>query len=285
MYALEHAKGIYENWKKSGKAGEPLNLTRSGWAGIQKYGAVLWSGDVSARWDVLERQIPDALNLAMCGVPWWTCDTGGFFVVQKNWQARGCGMNTNPQMLWFWHGEFEYGLADDEYKLLYVRWLEFSCFIPMMRSHGTDVPREIWNFGEEGTPYYDAIAKYIRLRYKFLPYILRIAKDSVEHNTVMMRGLLFDFPDDDTAANLGSEYMFGSALLVCPVTKPLREMNGIWKCYLPEGAEWDDFWTGEHYTGGQWVEKAAPLDIIPLFVRSGFTLSLCDRPIQSTEEL
>jgi alpha-D-xyloside xylohydrolase len=258
-----------------------LNLTRSGWLGIQKYGAVLWSGDISARWEVLKGQIAEGLNMAMCGIPWWTFDIGGFFVVRDNWKARGCGRNTDPTPLWFWNGAFENGLADDEFKEFYVRCLQFACFLPMMRSHGTDFPREIWQFGEPGTPYYDAIAKFIRLREKLLPYIYSIAADSVLNDTVMMRSLLFDFPDDEIAAGLSGEYMFGPVFLVCPVTKSINnekhEKDGgcfLWPCYLPAGAEWVDYWTGDEYDGGQWINVPTPLDSIPLFIRKGATFTL-----------
>ena len=175
LYALAHARGIYENQRRETEEKRVMNLTRSGYAGSQRYGAVLWSGDTAARWSVMRGQIAEALSMAASGYPWWTLDIGGFFVVRENWRARGCGCENDPTPKWFWTGDFEAGIGDMGFRELYVRWLQFGCFLPMFRSHGTDAPREIWNFGQKGDAMYDAIEKFIRLRYRLMPYIYSLA--------------------------------------------------------------------------------------------------------------
>ena len=113
--------------------------------------------------------------MSMSGYPYWTMDIGGFFTVGKKWQNRGCGCSNDPTPKWFWNGRYDDGVRDKGYCELYTRWLEFGTFLPMFRSHGTDTPREIWNFGEKGSMFYDAIEKYIRLRYRLMPYIYSLA--------------------------------------------------------------------------------------------------------------
>ena len=282
LYALAHAQGIYENQRADAPDRRVLNLTRSGYVASQRYGAVLWSGDISARWDVLRAQIAEGLNMAASGYPWWTLDIGGFFVVRENWRARGCGCNDDPAPKWFWQGDYEDGLADAGYRELYVRWLQLGCFLPMFRSHGTDVPREIWNFGREGEPVYDAIAATIRLRYRLLPYIYSLAGNVWRRDGMMLRPLLFDFAQDRRAVATADEFMLGPSLLVCPVTEPMEYGRGSVPlnrekkraCYLPAGCDWYDFWTEARYAGGQEVVVDAPLDRIPLFVRAGSILPM-----------
>lgn len=277
LYALVHAQGIYENQRRTTADKRVLNLTRSGYVGSQRYGAVLWSGDISARWDVMRRQIAEALNMAACGYPWWTLDIGGFFVVRENWKARGCGCENDPTPKWFWQGDYEQGVEDRGYRELYVRWLQFGCFLPMFRSHGTDTPREIWHFGQKGDVVYDAIEKTIKLRYALMPYIYSLAGGVWLNNGMMLRPLLFDFSDDPQAVQRDDEFMLGRALLICPVTEPMyydRESVPLKRekrrtCYLPKGCDWYDFWTEARYPGGQTVTVEAPLDRIPVFVRAG----------------
>ncbi len=276
-FALMHARGIFENQRKQEKNKRVLNLTRSGYASQQKYGVMLWSGDIYASWQTMKRQIAEGLNMAMSGMPYWTLDIGGFFVVGSAWQNRGCGCNTNPDPLWFWTGEYNDGVKDDGYKELYTRWFEFGAFLPMHRSHGTDTPREIWNFGEPGTRFYDTLKKYIDLRYRLLPYIYSLAGAVTQENSTMMRSLLFDFAGDPAAREVADEYLFGPAFLVCPVTEPMYYETGsrpldrpeVWNCYLPKGALWHHYWTGEVYEGGRTVTVPAPLEDMPLFVKAG----------------
>lgn len=237
-------------------------LTRSAFAGQQRYGANLWSGDVVASWDALRNQISAGLNVSMTGMPYWNSDIGGFFL----WNFK------NP-------------LANADYRELHVRWMQFGAFTPMMRSHGEGYPREIYQFGEKGNPTYDAIEKYIRLRYHLLPYLYSISWEVTSQQSSMMRALVMDFASDKQALDINDEFMVGKSLLVSPVTEPMYWKNkqsgaktmmvedfSIVKSkevYLPKGADWFDFWTGDYMPGGQKVAKEVPLDILPLYVKAG----------------
>lgn len=276
-FTLYHARGIYENQRQTSEQKRVVNLTRSGYTSQQKYGAIVWSGDIAASWETLRRQIAEGLNMTMSGLPYWTLDIGAFFVVgNQGWRHRGCGGHNNPKPIWFWQGQFDQGTDDPAYRELYTRWLEYAAFLPVMRSHGTDYPREIWQFGEKGTPYYEAIAKFIRLRYALMPYIYSLAGEVTLEGANMMESLISAFPADPQVKNIADQYMFGPALLICPVTEPSGyapfggRPSGSWKrsCYLPAGG-WRDFWTDRYYEGGRTVEADAPLDQIPVFVRCG----------------
>jgi alpha-D-xyloside xylohydrolase len=235
-------------------------LTRSAFAGQQRYGANTWSGDVTSSWSALRNQISAGLNFSLTGIPYWNADIGGFFL-----------------------SRFKRKLEDPEYRELYVRWLEFGTFTPMMRSHGADAPREIYQFGQKGTKYYDAIEKYIHLRYHLLPYIYSTSWDVTASQSSMMRALVMDFPKDKKALDLNDEYMFGKSLLVSPVTNAMYVKPGASEkeqvedfsttkskeTYLPAGSDWYDFWTAEKFSGGNKVSRQTPLDIIPLYVKAG----------------
>ncbi len=283
-FALLHAKGIYENQRKTTEDMRVLNLTRSGYASGQKYSAMLWSGDTCASWENFRKQIVEGLNMGLSGYPYWTLDIGAFFTVGDKWQNRGCGCNTDPEPKWFWQGEYNEGVKDKGYCELYTRWLEMGTFLPMFRSHGTDTPREIWNFGEKGTMFYDAIEKFIKLRYHLMPYIYSLAGAVHFADATIMRSLLFDFPEDIEARKITNEFMFGSALLICAVTEPMyyeKESREIqrekkWRCYLPKGAKWYDYWTNEQYMGGQYVTVDAPIDRIPIFVKAGSIIPVAE---------
>ncbi|MCI8736245.1 MAG: DUF5110 domain-containing protein [Lachnospiraceae bacterium] len=281
IYALMHARGICENQRRDCEEKRVLNLTRSGYASGQKYGAVLWSGDITASWETMKRQITEGLNMGLSGYPYWTLDIGGFFTVHENWQGRGCGCHNDPTPKWFWRGDYEEGVKDAGYRELYVRWLEMGTFLPMFRSHGTDTPREIWNFGEKGTPFYDAIEKFIKLRYQLMPYIYSLAGAVRLENGTIMRSLFFDFGEDKKTYDIKDEFLFGKNILVCPVTEPMYYLAGNRRiekadrsrtCYLPAGADWIDFWSGEYFTGGRDIERQTPLDRIPLFIKAGTIL-------------
>lgn len=280
LYGLMHAKGIYENQKKVCREKRVLNLTRSGYASGQKYAAVLWSGDICASWEQMRIQITEGLNMSMSGYPYWTMDIGGFFTVGKKWQNRGCGCSNDPTPKWFWNGTYDDGVRDKGYCELYTRWLELGTFLPMFRSHGTDTPREIWNFGEKGSMFYDTIEKYIRLRYRLMPYIYSMAARVHFKDETIMRSLLFDFAEDEEAGKISNEFMFGRSLLICPVTEPMyyeadsKPVNRekTWKCYLPGGTGWYDYWNNRFYQGGRYVTVEAPLERIPVFVKEGSIL-------------
>jgi len=240
-------------------------LTRSAFAGQQRYGANTWSGDVVSSWNALREQISAGLNFSLCGIPYWNSDIGGFF-------------------LW----NFPKKLNDANYRELYARWIQFGAFCPMMRSHGTDAPREIYQFGKKGDKIYDAIEKFINMRYNLLPYIYSTSWDITANQSTMMRALVMDFTKDKKALDINDLYMFGKSILVCPVTRPMYSKistNGkdttlvedfsvikSEEVYLPKGTEWYDFWTGEKLSGGRTVNKKTPIDIMPLFVKTGSIL-------------
>lgn len=291
LYALAHAGGIYENQRKENPDKRVLNLTRSGYPSIQKYGTVLWSGDISATWGVFKKQIAEGLNVGLSGMPYWTLDAGGFFTVRENWRHRGCRCANDPTPKWFWCGDYEEGVDDYGYRELYVRWLQYAAFLPMFRSHGTDTPREIWNFGEPGELFYEAIAKTIVLRYRFMPYIYSMAGKVWREDYTMVRSLLFDFPEDKKAAAMSSEFMFGDSLLICPVTEPIYYEKGNrvlerereWNCYLPAGCDWYDFHTGVKYPGGTDIRLAVCIDRIPVFVKAGSVIPM-EQGLQYAQE-
>lgn len=269
-YSLLHSQGIYEGQRQTGIKKRVVNLTRSAYLGQQRYGTITWSGDVCATWETLRRQIADGLNFCATGMPYWTTDIGAFFV-------------KNDPNLWFWSGDFDLGIEDLGYRELYVRWFQYAAFLPMFRAHGTDTPREIWQFGNPGEVFYDSLVKFLRLRYRLLPYIYSVAGMVTHEEYTMLRALPFDFRADPKTYNIDDQYMFGPALLVNPITQPMyydkesTQLNGISKSrtvYLPNGADWYDFWTGKRYTGGQTIITDAPLDIMPLYVRSGTILPI-----------
>jgi alpha-D-xyloside xylohydrolase len=269
-YSLWHSKGIYEGQRQTTNQKRVVNLTRSAYAGQHRYGTITWSGDTAANWETLRRQIADGLNFCVTGSPYWTVDIGAFFVKNK------------PE-LWFWRGDYDQGVEDLGYRELYVRWFQFGAFLPMFRSHGTDTPREIWRFGNPGDLMYDALVKSLQLRYRLMPYIYSLAGQVAHNDYTMLRALPFDFRSDPDTYNIFDQFMFGPALLVNPVTKPMlyaansTPLQGVEKTrpvYLPAGSDWYDFWTGERYTGGQTILADAPLDTMPLYVRSGSILPL-----------
>ena len=261
LYSLFHAQGIYENQRLATDAKRVLNLTRSSYAGQQRYATFVWNGDTHASWKSFRQQIPSGLNYMATGNPYWTVDVGAFFV--KNNGKR-----------WFWAGEYQKGVEDDNYKEFYTRMFQWATFLPMLRSHGTDTPREIWQFGEAGTPYYDAILKMINLRYSLLPYIYSMAAKQYFSGYSMVRPLAFDYPDDESVYDLKDEYLFGD-ILVCPVVRPLAEAK-IRKVYLPKGNRWYDYWTNEAYDGGQWIEVPVAIDRLPLYVKAGSIIPTSD---------
>ncbi len=234
-------------------------LTRSAFAGQQRYGANSWSGDIQSDWGVLRNQIPAGLNFSLCGIPYWNTDIGGFV-----------SCNNFPQ-----------GVNDPAFHELYVRWTQFGAFTPMMRSHGTCTPREIYQFGERGSWEFDALERSIRLRYRLLPYMYATAWNIRSNGDTFMRALVMDFPGDTAVHDLSSEYMFGRSLLVAPVTRPMYvdkagnvnlDALQTTDVYLPAGSGWYDFWTGEYLHGGRTVAKETPIDIIPLYVKAGSIL-------------
>jgi alpha-D-xyloside xylohydrolase len=252
-------------------------LTRSAFAGQQRYGANTWSGDVVASWDALRNQISAGLNFSLCAIPHWNSDLGGFFL----WNFK------NP-------------LQSPDYRELHARWIQFGTFCPMMRSHGEGSPREIYQFGKKGDKIYDSDEKYINLRYSLLPYIYSTAWAVTNNQSTFMRALVMDFAADKQALDINDEFMFGKSLLVCPVTQRMYSRISVQgndsvrvadfsiiktkDVYLPKGTEWFDFWTGEKLAGGQKISKECPLDIIPLYVKAGSILPFGPKVLYATEK-
>ena len=177
------------------------------------------------------------------------------------------------------------GSTDKGFWELYTRWLQYAAFLPMLRSHGTDVSREIWRFGDAGSMFYDAIAECIRLRYRLMPYLYSMAAAVTFDGTAMVRALALEFPEDSQTHDVVDEYMFGRSLLVCPVVWPMYFGRGSQalevesktrSVYLPKGSNWFDFWTGAIYDGGQKIVADCPIEKIPLFVRSGSILPMTE---------
>lgn len=259
-YSLMHNKGIATHQKETDKRKRVVILTRSGFIGQQRYGSNTWSGDVQSSWEALENHIPAAQHYALMGIPNWNSDIGGYFA-------------------WAWRdsdGKMKPGFPE-----LYTRWMQFGAFSPMMRSHGLDLPREIWNFGNPGDTIYDAQKKMINLRYRLLPYIYSTSYDVSANDGLFIRPLMMDFNADKRVYDCGNEYMFGKAFLVSPVTRPGATS---WDVYLPEGADWWDFWTNRKTAGATTVNRESPIDILPLYVKAGTILPFGPKVQYSTEK-
>ncbi|WP_027381271.1 glycoside hydrolase family 31 protein [Chryseobacterium daeguense] len=280
-YPLMAVGGVYDHQRATTGDKRVFILTRSAFAGQQRYGANTWSGDVNSSWESLRNQVPAGLNFSMTGNPNFNSDIGGFFAgtYKKGWSESS-------------------GSKNPMFQELYVRWLKYGTFTPMMRSHGTDVPREIYQFGKKGDVVYDAVEKFIRLRYSLLPYIYSVSWDVSKNQSSFMRALAMDFKEDKKAWDINNEYMFGKSFLVAPVLNPqytpekivkTDEQNG-WdkreekgpsvenvdftqnktvKAYLPSGSEWYDYWTNTKHKGGQEIEKTVNIQNIPLYVKAG----------------
>ena len=247
---------VYNGLKKDQPDRDPMILTRSGFTGIQRYGAINWSGDIGNDWETLRRQIAGGLNLMATGQPWWTYDAGGFF-------------RPNNQY------------TDPDYQERMMRWIQTSVFLPFMRVHGYMSRTEPWNYSEETQQNF---RKQINLRYKLQPYILECARRVSEENYTMMRPLVFDYPDDTEALKQQTEFMFGPALLVCPVTEPgIKTM----RVYLPDSEqEWVSFNALVNasekgimikpyvYKGGTYVDVEVSKDCIPVFEKADHIIEL-----------
>jgi len=262
-YGLVDSQNFYRNWRRQTSDQRLVNLTRSGYAGSQAAGVVVWTGDIAAKWPVLEQQVAAVQRFSASGTPYITFDIGAFFAA--------------PGKPWFWSGEYQAGAADLGYRELYTRWLQFGAFLPMFRSHGTDTPREPWYFGEPGTPFYDSILQAIQLRYRLLPAIYSQAGLVHLHGASFIRPVAFAFPDDPHTHDLKTQMLFGDGIMVSPVTSPMYyaaksvPIDGVAKkreVYLPKGT-WIDFWTGEKLSGGRTITVDAPISRIPLHVRAG----------------
>ena len=232
-------KTVYEGLRKDDPERRAMIFTRSGFSGIQKYGAVLWSGDVGNDWQTLRYQIAAGLNFVSTGLPWWTYDAGGFFRPGDQYTNAG-------------------------YIERLIRWVQASTFLPLMRVHGYMSDTEPWNYGPEAQR---IITDYIRLRYTLMPYIYSEASEVTFGGSTIMRPFVFDFPADAEALKQDGSYMFGKSLLVSPV---MDSEVSEWKVYLPENqAGWYDWWSGEKTEGGQYVAAKVDIETIPVYVKGG----------------
>jgi alpha-D-xyloside xylohydrolase len=244
-FPLQHVGGVYDNQRKVSSDKRVSILTRSAFAGQQRYGANTWSGDVGSNWQTFRKQISAGLNFSLSGIPYWNTDIGGFFAGSF---VKGGGAK-NP-----------------DFQELYVRWMQFATFTPLMRSHGTDIPREIYQFGERGSWPFDVQEKFINLRYSLIPYTYSTAWNVTHNSGSFIRALMMDFPKDKKAINIDNQFMFGRSILVTPITDKGVKTQPV---YLPAGTKWIDFWTGDNFDGGTTIDKASPIDILPLYIKAG----------------
>ena len=285
-FPLETVKGVYGSQRKVGSDKRVFIMTRSAFAGQQHYGSNMWSGDVASSWDMLRKQVPAGLSFSLTGNPNFNTDIGGFFCGAYNTKGSGSAPR-NPQ-----------------FQELYVRWMQYALFCPVFRSHGADAPREIWQFGKQGEPVYDAIEQAIRLRYRLIPYLYSTAWQVTSNNESYLRPLFSDFAQDRKVWDMTDEFMFGRAILAAPIVEAQYTEEQIIKedamtgwdrkeaqtdgkdatadftadktttKYLPKGTDWYDFWTAKRYKGGQTVTLQTAFNRVPMFVRAGSILPL-----------
>jgi len=248
LYPQAYARTFYDGMKEAGME-NPVNLLRCAWAGSQRYGALVWSGDIMCRWEDFRRQVCAGLNMGCAGIPWWTTDIGGF---HGGWTEK------------------------PEFRELLIRWFQWGCYCPVMRLHGDRQPsqavfrkdgtqvlnsgydNEVWSFGEEAYP---ILVKYMQRRESLRPYVRELMHEAHENGTPLMRAMFYEFPDDPACIPLKDQYMFGSRYLVAPVMQPGMRSRSV---YLPRG-RWQDVDTGAVYEGGQTVAVDAPLERMPVF--------------------
>ena len=247
-YPLMNARAFYDGWTAFKPTVRPFLLTRSGFGGLQRYGAAIWSGDVASRWYDLHAQISAGVNASMSGIPNWTHDIGGF-ALENRFSAK----TVSPADL-------------DEWRELNLRWFQFGAFSPLFRSHGEYPYREIYEISPEGTPMRASMIRYDELRYRLMPYIYTVGADTYMKDGSIMRALATDFPQDVKARKIADQYLFGDAFLVAPVTAYKARSRSV---YFPGRATWYDFDTGAAHPGGSTATVDAPAERLPLFVRAG----------------
>ena len=276
LFPLATVEGVYNHQRAVDKNKRVFILTRSYFAGQQRTGANTWSGDVNSRWDVLRKQVPLCLNYTLTANPNVNTDIGGFFAGAYNTKGSQSGTK-NPQ-----------------YHELYVRWMQFGLFCPMMRSHGTEVWRELNYYGKPGEPVYDALLSAVKMRYQLLPYIYSTSWQVHQSDDSFMRALMMDFKDDPKTLDNNREFLFGRSLLVAPIVEALytpekiqKEVTVDWTAkktfdvYLPQGIQWYDYWTNERLEGGQTVKADGTLAHCPVYVKAGSILPLCKKEVMN----
>jgi len=257
-YALMNAKAIYEGQREADPNRRVFLLTRSGFAGLQRYSTATWSGDIASRWEDMKAQISAGLNFSVSGIPFWTMDIGGFTIENRYYGAQAAF-------------EHQGVVTDDwrEWQELQTRWYQFGAFCPLFRAHGQFPCREVWNIAHDGDPAYQSIVYYTRLRYQLMPYIYSLAGMAWRDDYTLMRPLVMDYTADLQTRNIGDQFLLGPALMVAPVYEYGARSREV---YFPEGRGWYDFYTGKHMDGGQRQTVAAPYERIPLYVPEGSIL-------------
>ncbi|MBO3735899.1 glycoside hydrolase family 31 protein [Glycomyces niveus] len=253
VYPQAFSRMFFEGQRAAGQE-EVVNLVRCAWAGSQRYGALVWSGDIHSSFEDFRRQITAGIHMGVAGIPWFTTDIGGFW-----------GGNVN----------------EPAFRELLVRWFQFGAFCPVMRMHGdrqpgeqvkaadgsdrcgTGAPNELWSFGED---VYEILVRYVKLREAMRPYTRRLMVEAHEAGQPVMRGVFHEFPADPVCWDLADQFMFGPDLLVAPVVEADATARRV---YLPEGASWTDLHSGAVHQGGQWIDAEAPIEVIPVFARDG----------------
>jgi alpha-D-xyloside xylohydrolase len=261
LYPLVHTQGVAEGSRRDRPNQRNLILARAAYLGSQRYGSLFWSSDINPTWEALKRQIPTGLDFTASGLAYWGNDIGGWqWLPQSHTPERPPLVDPSDARNVVGH--------NDDYPELITRWYEYATFTPTLRAHGSRKDTEVWSYGKQAE---GVIAKYLRLRYTLIPYLYSLGKHTYDTGAPFMRALFMDFPNDPNVSNMGDEYMFGPAFLVAPVTEQGRESRQV---YLPAGSDWYNYWTNEKFEGGRTITVAAPIDIIPLFVRAGSIIPL-----------
>ena len=252
IYPREYSRAFYEGMEKEGQK-NIVNLVRCAWAGSQRYGALVWSGDISSSWSSFRNQLAAGLNMGLSGVPWWTTDIGGF------------------------HG----GNPDDEaFRELFVRWFQWGTFCPVMRLHGDREPRqpktkdspfcrsgadnEVWSYGPA---VYEICKKYMGVRENLREYTRKLMEEAHKKGSPVMRALFYEFPEDGKSWEVEEQYMYGDKYLVCPILANGQVKTKVYLPPLPSGQKWKDFWGKQTWDGGKDVEVDSPLEVMPVFQR------------------
>ncbi len=257
-YSIVNADAIYNGQRSVNPNQRVFLLTRSGFAGEQRYSTATWSGDIATRWEDMRAQMTAGLNYSLAGLPFWGMDQGGFCVENRYVAAQQEFDKTGKEN------------ADlKEWRELQARWNQFGCFVPLYRTHGQWPTREVWNIAPADHPAYKTIVAYDKLRYRLMPYLYSMAGMVHLKDYTMMRALVMDFNGDDNVLDIKDQWMFGPALMACPVGKYEQYSRNV---YLPKQKGWYDFYTGKYYAGGQTILADAPYDKIPVFVPEGAIL-------------
>ena len=254
-YALVNADAIYNGQRQVNPNQRVFLLTRSGFAGLQRYSTASWSGDIGTRWEDMRAQMTAGMNYSLSGIPFWGMDIGGFTVENRYSKAQQHFDAT---------GEENADLK--EWRELQTRWHQFGCFVPLFRTHGQWPLREVWNIAPESHPAYQSIVYYDKLRYRLMPYLYSMAGWTHFKDYTLMRALVMDFPEDTKVNDIKDQWMFGPSLMACPIGYYGARERQV---YLPKSCGWYDFYTGQHMAGGQTITVNAPYERIPVFVPEG----------------